>query len=511
MKTKQKIGKHYVNSVSKTVSKARKASPAKGTNPLLKAMIVSDNETLTENGAKTYKSTLNHVLDLFAMGAALRSRSDSDVISLFSKAFAENQLLALKCLFDIRNIRSGKGERKTFRTILKWLGDNYPLTVAKNFSNIAEFGRYDDFLVLLNTNVWNSASDYLLNSLNQDIENYREDKPISLLAKWLPSISTSSKETVKQAYTLAKAWGWTPKQYRKTLSALREYLNVIERNMSANEWTKIDFEKVPSRASMIYRKAFFKHEQVRYQKYLNAVEKGEAKINSGVLFPYDLVDKVLNGQSDQTLDLQWKNLPDYLKGNPRNMLAVCDVSGSMSGLPMSISISLGIYIAERNNGAFKNYFITYSEEPKLQKVIGNTLTQKVRNLQQHCAYSTNLQAVFTNLLDHAVKNKVSEKDMPEQILVITDVEFNHPQNGGTNLESLQAKYKKAGYKVPQLVFWNVNSRKNNVPATADEKGVLLISGASPTVFNTLLSGKQYTPVDQMLETLNQDIYDSVVV
>ena len=128
--------------------------------------------------------------------------------------------------------RQGKGERKTFRTILKWLGDNYPLTVAKNFSNIAEFGRYDDFLVLLNTNVWNSASDYLLNSLNQDIENYREDKPISLLAKWLPSISTSSKETVKQAYTLAKAWGWTPKQYRKTLSALREYLNVIERNLS---------------------------------------------------------------------------------------------------------------------------------------------------------------------------------------------------------------------------------------------------------------------------------------
>lgn len=341
--------------------------------------------------------------------------------------------------------------------------------------------------------------------------NTQSQNKVSLLSKWISSENTSSSETRAQGRKIREYLGWTPKQYRKTLTALRSHLNVLEQKMSAGDWNSINFETVPSKASLIYRKAFKKRDGARYQSYLDSVKKGEKKINAAALFPYEIVSKVTGYSSDDTVDVLWDALPNYLEGNERNILCVCDCSGSMCGTPMNVSISLGIYTAERNKGPFAGYFITYSDNPILQKVIGDTLTQKVRNLQSQNAYSTNLQAVFDMLLSHAVKNKVKQSDMPEQVLVITDCEFNSTQNGNTNLDALKVKYKAAKYEMPQLVFWNVNSTQNNVPATANEKNVLLVSGSSPSVFKTLLSGKQHTPVDQMIETLNQKIYDSVVV
>jgi hypothetical protein len=514
------IGNQYQNRNITSVSPVKRGRQK---NPLLASIIEVDNKTFTENGAPTNKSTLNAVLDLFAMGGSLRSRAESEVIALFTKAFAEDPLLTLKCVFNIRNARGGNGERNTTKVILKYLGDNYASILTKNLDNVVKFGRWDDLFVLAGTSSEKIMLAYVKNQLDKDVECYHTDKPISLLAKWMPSINTSSQSTVKLAHLFRTSFGWGNKQYRKTLSALRAYSNVVETLLCGNDWANINYSHVPSQASLKYSKSFKKHDKDRYEAFIAEVKAGNTKINASVLFPYEIVEKVQADYrgNNQTFDVLWDALPNYLEGSDRNILCVCDVSGSMNGRPMAVSISLGIYTAENNSGAFQDYFITYSAEPKLQKVVGSNIREKVGNLQRHCAYNTNLQAVFDTVLNHATANRVAQSDMPAQIIVVSDMEFDHPQNHGgdymgrggsaTNLDTIKAKYLKAGYEMPQLVFWNVRSAQNNVPATANEKGVLLVSGSSPSVFKTLLSGKQYTPTDQMIETLSQPMYDSVVI
>lgn len=484
-------------------------------NTLLNGLINQHNTTLTENGATTYKSTLNGVLDFFAMGGALRTASSDRIVSLFNTAFAEDNLLAMKALFNVRNIRGGAGERKTFRTILKYLATSNPELVIKNIPNIVQFGRYDDLFELIGTTAEDAVLGFIDNQLAKDISKADQGKPISLLAKWMPSINTSSKKTVALAHKLAKELDFSPREYRVILSELRQYIDVTERKMSANRWQEINYQTTPSRAGMIYRKAFAKHDPIRYQQFINDVKSGKAKINAGTLFPHDIVKKILHGEYSDTLNVQWDSLPNYLEDNDRNILTVVDCSMSMFSPnhdPISIAIALGIYTAEHNKGAFHNYFMTYSDSPTLQRVGGRNIYEKVNCLRQSgWGYSTNIQAVFKNILQTAINNHVPQKDMPSQVLIISDVEFNNTQNRCTNLDAIKQQYIAAGYEVPQLVFWNVNSRQNNVPATADEQGVLLVSGASPSVFKTLLSGKHCTPIDQMLETLNQEMYNCVVV
>lgn len=480
-------------------------------NKLLNSMKQADNVTTTLNGAVTFKSTLNSVLDFFALGAALRQRSAVDKISLFTKAFAEDSLLAMKALFNVRNIRGGAGERQAFRDILGHLARQHSNVVVKNFDNIVKFGRWDDLFVLFGTACESDMLKYISKQLAKD-KKTKSTESISLLAKWMPSINTSSAKTVTLAKRLAKYLELQPREYRKLLSKLRTRINVVEKQMSAQDWPSINYEQVPSRASLLYKDAFKKHDLDRYNAYLAAVNKGTAKINAGTLYPYDIYDKVRGfGSDNATVDALWKALPDYMGDNKTNMLVVADVSGSMMGRPMSISVSLALYIAERNKGAFHNNFITFSEKPKLQTIVGSTVSTKMNNLERaEWGMSTNLQAVFNLILSHATKSAVPATDMPSQIIIVSDMEFNHAcQN--TNLESMREKYKSAGYAMPNIVFWNVNSHQNNVPAKADDKGVLLVSGASPSVLKTLLSGRLVTPVDQMLETLNQAMYDSVVV
>ena len=480
-------------------------------NALLKAM-VSGPDAVTQNGAATYSTSLSAVVDLFGMGKALRARPTSAKVALFNKAWAEDKLLALKCLFNIRDVRGGGGERQSFRDILTDLAQKNGAVVVKNLENVVKMGRWDDLFVLFNSPIHSQVVDFIFNQLQKDLEAYDKGESVSLLAKWLPSINGSNKEGRDQAYMLANTWGLTPKQYRKILSALRAHIDVTEVKMCANQWNKINYSAVPSKASLTYKDAFREHDGARYTKFLSSVEKGEAKINAGTLFPYELV-KQANGNA--TVEAQWKALPDYLEGNDRNILVLADTSASMTwvnnALPYYISISLAIYTAQRNKGAFNNYYIAYSTEPTLVHLKGKTLAENV-SLAKHCyGGSTDLQKAFASVLSFAVKNKVPAKDMPEQVIIITDAEFNNPQNGRTNLDEIRSQYNRANYPMPQLVFWNVNSIQNNVPARADDNGVVLVSGASPTVFLTLLSGKQYSPIDQMLETLNGERYKTVVV
>lgn len=482
-------------------------------NTLIKAIENETNWTVTENNAVTPRTTKSAVLDFFSLGGAMRNRDANSINQVFSLAFAEDRLLALKCLAYLRDIRGGQGERKTFRTVLNFLGQNYPEIVSKNLKAFVEYGRWDDLFVLFNTPVQEDVLKLVKTQLNKDLKAGKEDS-ISLISKWLPSENTSSKETVAQAKIVRKFLKWDSKKYRKVLSTLRKKIDIVERKMCANQWGKIDYPAVPSRASLIYRKAFGKHDQERYAKYLSNVEKGKEKINASTLYPYDIVERAFTSYStDKTLDLQWKALPDYCKDNPNSRgIVVADVSGSMTGRPMNVAISLAMYFAERNQGVFKDCFITFSANPQLQKVSGKDICEKVRNLSNaDWGMNTNVQAVFDLILNTALKNKIKESEMPNAIYIISDFQFDQATtcNSKDNYHVIREKYAQAGYKVPVLIFWNVRGDNNNQPVTRDEIGARLVSGCSPVIFKTVLSGA--TPYETMLNTLNQKRYNLVKV
>jgi hypothetical protein len=475
-------------------------------NTLIQSIEIEENADYTENGAITNKSTLDNLLDFYGLGGALRSRDEKDIQKLFRKAFAQDKLLALKCLFYFRNCRGGQGERRTFRVILNWLGDNYPELVEKNLENIVFFGRWDDVYALENTEVWGSVLNFIKKEWNNGMSKN------SLIYKWLPSVNTSSKETRRKAKELVNFLGLTEKQYRKTLSHKREQLNIVESKMCAKQWNDIDYSHVPSKASLNYKEAFAKHDKTRYQQFLKDVESGAKKINASTLYPYEIVSQVIRGNDSKTLDALWKALPNYISENPHNGIVVADVSGSMMGRPIEVSISLAMYFAERNNGAFKNTFITFSEYPSLVKIVGNNIREKVSNLSRaDWGMNTNLTSVFDLILKTAIKYKVPQKDMPNTLYIVSDMEFDSACGHSTNYEVIRRKYEEEGYKQPNIVFWNVNARNNQAPITKNDKGTCLVSGCSPSILKSLLNGKAMSPVDVMMETLNSPEYDRIVV
>jgi len=459
------------------------------------------NKTSTENGALTFKSTQSKVLDLFSMGGALRTRTPDEIEKFVSQALAEEKLLAIKCLFYLRDIRGGQGERRTFREGLKILSRYYPEDTKKLLFLVPEYGRWDDLFYLDNVEIDN----LLKEQIKADIKT----KAPSLLGKWLPSENSHSIKTRDLARKVRQYLGYSSKSYRKLLSELRTKINLVESQMSRNKWSKINYEQVPSKASMIYKGAFKKHDQARYEKYLASVEKGEKKINTATLFPYEIVRQA-EESNDKTLDLLWKNLPDYTRGNEK-ALVVADVSGSMAGLPMQITVSLAMYFAERNKGIFQNKFITFSAKPELQEIKGVNLNQKIKNLENaHWDANTNIQKVFDLVLDTAVENSVKKEDMPSTIYILSDMEFDQATTGRqtkTNFEVIKQKYNESGYDMPILVFWQVDSRQNNVPVTENEKGVVLVSGSSPSTFKMAM--KRTTPIEFMKDVLNSKRYEKI--
>ena len=319
---------------------------------------------LTENGAVAYNTLNSGLLDLFAVIGALRPQSESEIEQKFARAFNEDKLLATKMLFYAGNIRGGLGERRTFRVCLKWLAQNYPEIVIKNMANIPLFNRWDSLFILENTPAERAMWEFIKVQLMSDIRAMKKNQSISLLAKWMPSENASSKRTVRLAQKAMSALYMTPRNYRKALSALRKYIKVVERDMSANQWDDINYEGVPSYAMKNYRNAFAKHDAIRFSNYIASLNKGEAKINASTLFPYDLVREYVNevwtgglyyrnGKLDSVVEAQWKALPNYIEGE-NNYVVMADVSDSMNGRPLMTSIGLAIYFAERNKGDYHN-------------------------------------------------------------------------------------------------------------------------------------------------------------
>lgn len=471
------------------------------------------NETTTTNGAVAYKSTQSAVLDLFSTGGAMRQRSDSDIVSLFSKAYAEDATLALKTLFYLRDIKQGQGERKFFRLSLKHLALHNKASLVKNLHLIPQFGRWDDMWVLLETNVKTDVANLVKRQL---IADNKVDNP-SLLGKWMPSENASSPQTKKYAKVLRTQFDTTPKKYRKLLTSLRAKISILETKLTEGRYEDISYDKLPAKAGMIYRGAFFRNDEVRYKSFLDSLEKGEVKVNAGTLYPNDIVGKVMRNSyyaSEQDIQLfegQWKNLPDYIGEKSENSLVMADVSGSMSGTPMEVSISLAMYIAERNKGVFHNHFMTFSSQPSLVKIQGTNIVEKVRNISRaNWQMSTNIEKALKTILDVAVKNNLSNDEVVKKLYIISDMQFNQcVDNASANIfKSLKAKFDSHGFDFPNIVFWNVNAYDNS-PMTMNDVGVQLVSGFSPSILTQLLNADGKTPYDFMLEVVNSERYEEV--
>lgn len=477
----------------------------------MKALETELNTTETLNGAKAYASTLNSSLDLFGKIAACRN-DVNQAQRLFALAFKEDPETATRILFWARDIRGGQGERTVFRNLFKYLVEENGEIGAKLVSLVPEYGRWDDLLVLENTSAWETVLNAIQTQLDLDRLHLKTDGKVSLLAKWLPSINASSKDSKRLGRKIASHLGLSERDYRKVMSNLRTQIRIVEQAMCSREWSAIDYSKLPSRAAFMYRKAFQKQDGERYAQYLSAVEKGEAKINASTLYPYDIVEQYLykGARNDKTIDLQWEALPNYMEDKQFNGLVVADVSGSMYGRPMAVSISLAMYIAERNNSpVWKDKFLTFSERPELQTIVGSTIGRRVDNLSRAAwQMNTDLMAVFKTVLDAGMSNDVAPEDMPQKLIIVSDMQFDRccRSNKRTNFEQIQKLYRKAGYEMPQLVFWNVNAIGGNVPITMHDTGTCLVSGCSPSILKSILTDKVVTPVDTMNDTVYSDRY-----
>ena len=481
----------------------------------------------TENGALSYRETMNGVLDFFSKSGALRGRKD-EAIKYFDKAIAEDTTLALKALFYMRDVRGGQGERDNFRAILKYLADRFPNEIEKNIKYIPEFGRWDDLYSFEGSVLFNTALGLMKEQFMTDLKNLKAKKSISLLGKWLKSENASSKETKRLAKKTREFFGLNEAKYRKALSALRKEIALVETAMSQNKWDKIEYSAVPSQAARIYSDAFIKHDGERYNSFINKVKTGEEKINAGTLYPYDIVRKVMESRENVAYDALWNALPDYMPEG-ENAIAIVDTSGSMDRgwgatgkeavAPIEVALSLGIYFAERSKGAFNGYFMTFSESPAMQKIQGTDISAKVRNLNNaHWDGNTNLTKAFRVLLDTAIKNKVPEDEMPSKLFIISDMQFDmatgqrsywgNERAEKTNFEAIEDMYRRAGYKRPDLVFWNVRA-SSDTPVTKDENGTFLVSGCSPSILKHAINCEATTPYELMLEVLNSERYSCI--
>lgn len=476
---------------------------------------LNNEKCLTTNQAVGYATSGKKLLDLNFSVTSLRKQSEQEIINKFMDAYYENPMMAIKWLFYCRDCRSGIGERRLFRVVIQYLATLKPDIVCSILKLVSEYGRWDDILCLLETPIKGEVEAVIIHQLSEDITNMNKGKQVSLLAKWMPSSNSSSMTTKMYANMLCKAMGLTQKKYRQTLSRLRQYIDVVERKMSAKQWNEINYEAVSSRANLIYNDAFLRNDEERRRAYLSALSKGEAKINASVLFPDDIVHKYgTYGRDiralDETLEGLWKALPTL---TTENTLVVRDGSGSMMGKPMDVSTAMAIYMAERSTGEFHNQFITFGAKPKLISLDGmDTLREKLlKTYRETDCSNTNIKAVFDLILRTAINSKMSQEDMPKNIVVISDLQFDGQAFNFTQplFEAIAQEYTTYGYQLPRLIFWNVNEYYSNVvPIQQNELGVVLISGYSQNLVKMVMSGET-DPYECLVKQLNDKRYDAV--
>ena len=485
----------------------------------------ASNISVTENGAIGYKTSGKALVDFNFAVSSMRKETEMKVLSSFKKVFEENPEVALRYIFFLRDVRGGLGERRTFRICFKWILDNYYAQVKHLLKLIPEFGRWDDLWYIMDENkkAEKEVAKIISEQLDSDMKNAVDGKSISLLAKWLPSVKTRNKFKQSVLNKILSMTGMERKEYSKKLSFLRAYLQIVERKMSKNEWEEIDYEKVPSRANLIYNSAFLRHDESRRRNFLAAVNCGEKKINSSVVYPYEIVCRYGSNplKTRDDLEAMWKSLPDT-EGDG-STLVVCDGSGSMYCTRVDgfahcsdVANSLAVYFSEHASGEFKDKYITFSTRPKLVDLSEcDSLAGKLRVIyKQNEVANTNIEAVFDLILRTAIEYNMSQKDMPKNILVLSDMEFdsctqsNRGRLSSALFDTISERYAEYGYKLPRLVFWNIFSRTNTIPVKENEMGVALVSGFSTNSMKMVLSGK-LDPYEVILEAIYNKRYDCI--
>ncbi|MBR1750939.1 MAG: DUF2828 family protein [Ruminococcus sp.] len=495
-------------------------------------LISSANRTYTENGAAAHYSTLSDCLDLFAVIGSLRNADAERSKKMFVSAFIEDPDCALKILFYARDIREGLGERRIFRMLIRELAFSEPESVDKNILLIPEYGRFDDLFCLFDTPCENAMLGLIKDQLREDADNMVRNNSVSLLGKWMPSVNSSSAETKALAKRFCKALGLSEKKYRRLLSDLRSYIDVLEKRLCRRDYT-FDYEKLPSKALFNYRKAFYRNDRSRYQKYIQNVRAGKSAMHTGTLVPYDIVNScidILDGcrwhrfisdeavdrklQELEVLDTTWNSLPDYTDG--RNALAVIDTSGSMlwsgdgSSIPMVAAIALGLYLADKNTGYFAEHFMIFSRKARMLRVKGESIIQKINYiLSKGEVANTNVADVFDVILKTAVENSVPQSELPSVIYMFSDMEFDEQYGTDkTVFENAKEEYRRHGYTLPTVVFWNMANRHSQYPVTKDESGAVLVSGMSPVIFRMAMNA-EITPASYMAQVLGSERYRDI--
>ena len=460
-------------------------------------------KTFTENGMPTRTSSTNYCVDYFYNVGTLRKFDESKHIEVFTKAYSENPDLATRILLYSRDIRGGMGERKHFRIILTYLSiANFNLA-ERLMERVSELGRWDDLLVTFSLPTELKAKQLISAALTSGN---------SLCAKWMPRESSSKRDI---AYKLRKHMNLTPKQYRKLLSSLTQ---VVETPMCANAWPTINYSHVPSQASRIYRKAFGRHDFDRYNQFLNDAVTGTngAKVNASATFPYEIINSsILNASNLDTKQIlaQWQNLPNYLPTNSR-ILPMIDVSGSMNVSAagskitcMDAAVSLGLYVADKQSGPFKDVFCTFHTEPSLIHATGDIVQKARQTYRASWGGSTDFERAIEAIFALGAANNVAPEDMPEYLLVFSDMQFNAADRNFSNKKLVSKIAKEHGYKAPKIVFWNLRLTET-VPSKSTTSNVALVSGFSPALVKSVLSDvESYTPENVMLNAITNPRYN----
>ena len=496
----------------------------------------------TENGALEYKSSGSKLVDLNYAVSSLHGAEPQEICDLFDAAYAEDPKYAVLWLFYASDIREGLGERRLFRILFKHLCRLDLQYVDWLIPLVPIYSRWDNLWCLMDNDVpdpiHREVVYFVTQQLDRDMVHMQKHENVSLLAKWMPSNNTSSRRSRELALKFEVAFGITSREYRKMLSALRRYLDIVEIHASKNDWEGIDYNKVPSRANLMYRNAFVKHDEARYNEYISQVSEGKAKINGSVNFPHDIVHQyrrdIWQISMDNALEALWKALPDYVTGGP-STLVVADSSGSMldtisnTGVKaMEVAFALGIYFAERLSGPYHNKMITFSENPKYIDLPGTSLFDNLTTLYCQCEMAnTNIEKTMALILKTAVENNLTQDQLPRNILILSDMEFDsmadiddedeylwdcskdRSAKRKSSFDKIVEKFKEYGYKMPKITFWNLNSRTLGIPLKENELGVNLVSGFSPAVVKLVLTEKS-DPYEALKEILDSDRYKPVV-
>ncbi len=499
----------------------------------------NEEKVQTENGAFGYRTTGTKLLDLSFKIPTMRVMSNKGIdlwMTYFLDAFNNDPVNTLKFIFYTRDIRGGLGERSIFRNVMRNMDPDILYWILR-YVPIQEFGRWDDLLEIGFSHggeIKAKMFQLICKQLGEDLENDLNDKPVSLLAKWLPSERTSSKVSRKRAKEIANALNLSYKDYRKELSLLRKRIKIVESQMSSNKWDEIDYSAVPSKANLNYKEAFMRHDSERREKYLEDLATGKEKINASVLMPYEIVRDIIKALAEDgcnngdiptsitTLEELWKALPK--PAIKKNVLVVRDGSGSMEWehlngniTPMDVGDSLTLYMAQNNTGAYKDKFITFGENPRLVDLSKfDTVHEKIsvlRSKYTDCS-NTNLEAVFRLVLDTVKANHVPQEEIPD-ILIISDMEFDPQIHVGFGsdpydvlMDHIADVWNSKGYKLPKLVFWNVASRMNAIPMRQNDLGLILVSGFSTSLANMVLDNET-DPLKALMKVLNSGRYSCV--